>query len=125
MAVYRTQASIRFTKESGYATWAYNQMKVRREQAVHLNKNKKNKELAHNTVVEHDNYELFSCDLPLLDESHAKDAFNTLAAVIHPAWVYIPEDEEEDSSWVKWQTCYHDETPTRPCKVHNTERLPK
>ena len=126
----RLQARIRFTKASGLATWAYNQMAVRHGQAIHINEGLANEEPAVNEVTEDGaDHEVYTCDLPLMDEAHADDAYNTLTAgsVFHPDYVSGFDDGEGGvtPSYVERHDCYHDETPTKPCAVVAVKRIPE
>jgi len=75
MSVYRVRAYVRLG--GGLATWARDQMAVRYSQAIHLNEGLENEELKKNEVTDTN---LFECDLPLMDEAHAIDAYNTLTS---------------------------------------------
>ena len=114
---YRVQTSVLFPKSSGMATWCKDQMDVRYDQAVHLKEGEKNEEQKKNKVVEIDaDNERFICDLPLLDQDHAQDAFNILTD--DSVWFYaIGADNEEDvGSYVNLHKCGHDEMPQIPCE---------
>ena len=126
----RVQARIRFTKASGLATWCYDQMAVRYGQAVHINEGDPNEELAVNQVTEYgEDHEVYTCDLPLMDAAHADDAYNTLTSdsVFNSTYVSGFDDGEGGTtpSHVTRHDCYHDETPTLPCAVVATKRIPE
>jgi len=130
--LYRLRANVRFTKSSGLATWARDQMNVRHGQAVHINEGLSNEEPKYNEILEDDtstDHEVFSCDLPLMDEAHAQDAFNTLtdASVFNETYVsaFPGEGNEDSPSWVERHNCYHDENPPNPCVTVERKTLPE
>ena len=125
--VHRVRASVRFTKASGLGPWAKAQMDVRYAQAIHLNEGLANEEPKRNEVVAGEDHDIFICDLPLMNEAHAVDAFNTLtaASVFHPQHVSAFPGEDGGPSWVERHTCGHDEDPPQPCVVQQRKELPE
>lgn len=88
-------------------------MAVRYDQATHINEGLANEEQKYNIKREwdSDNNE-FLCDLPLLDESHAADAFNTMTAASVWAWL----TDGVGVNWVEHHTCDHDQDERDGCK---------
>ena len=118
MSLHRLRAHVRLG--GGLATWARDQMAVRHGQAVHINEGLANEEPKRNEVVDTN---LFICDLPLMNESHAIDAYNTLTAESVLAWVVAPGEEE--SWYIERHTCHHEGGPgllRQPCVT--AERWP-
>ena len=111
MSLHRVRAHVRLG--GGLATWARDQMAVRHGQAVHINEGLDNEEPKRNEVVDGD---LFICDLPLMNEAHAIDAYNTLTSASVLAWVVAPGEEEQ--WYIERHTCHHDEDPVLPCAVN-------
>ena len=115
MAINRVRARLRFTNASGLATWAKANMEVRYTQAIHLNEGLANEELKKNDFIadgaSHGMYEL---DIPLMNEAHAIDAYNTLNAIM--AWV-VPETDGD--CFLERHTCYHDEGSPSGCVVND------
>lgn len=117
-------------KASGMATWCRDQMAVRYDQAVHINQGDPNEELAVNEVTPDDpDHEIFTCDLPLMDEAHADDAYATLtdASVFNETYVSGFDDGGGGvtPSYVERHDCHHDETPTKPCVTVAVKRIPE
>lgn len=121
--LHRLRAQIRFTKASGLATWAYNQMVLRHTQAVYINSGLANEEPKYNEVVPGTTHDVYRCDLPLMNAAHAQDAYNTLgaASVFHPAYVSAFPDDDTPS-WIEYHACGHDEG--EPCSVVSRKTLP-
>lgn len=117
--LHRLRARIRYPKTSGLAGWSKAQMGVRHGQAVHIKQGQTNEEPKKNQIVDDGDYEIFECDLPLLNEAHAQDAFNTLGA--ESVWVQAVnlDDGEQSSSWIEYHLCRHDETSQQPCSIIN------
>jgi len=108
MSIHRVRAHVRLG--GGMAVWARDQMTVRYGQAVHLNEGLANEEVKRNEVIDGN---LFICDLPLMNEAHAIDAYNTLTSAAVLAWVVAPGEEEQ---WfIERHVCHHDEQPPLPC----------
>lgn len=91
-------------------------MAVRYQQAVHIRAGEPAEEEPVNTVTDDGDFQVFRCDLPLMDEAHAQDAFNTLSDhnVLGQA---LELDGEGAPSRVDRHVCYHDESPPEPCHV--------
>ena len=126
----RLRARVRFTKASGMADWAKAQMDVRYGQAVHINQGEPNEELAVNEVTPDDpDHEIFVCDLPLMDEAHADDAYATLtsASVFNSTYVSGFDDGEGGvtPSYVERHDCDHHEPDRQGCKVVAVKRIPE
>lgn len=49
--IYRFRAKIRFTKDSGLASWCKDQMAVRFSQTKYVNEGKKNQESPYNNII--------------------------------------------------------------------------
>ena len=112
--LHRLRANLRFTAASGMAAWAQAQMAVRYAQAVHIREGEVNEELKRNEIIDEGAVQVFVCDLPLLDQAHAADAYNTLTNASVLTWL---ASGEPGSSWVEHHTCRHDETPPSACSV--------
>ena len=98
-------------------------MAVRYQMAVHINVGTDAEEPPINEVIEGGDHRVFECDLPLMDEAHAADAYNTLtAASVTAHAVAFPEGE--GPGFVEHHTCRHDETPRQPCTVVNRQEVP-
>ena len=109
---HRARARLVFSKSSGMAQWCKNQLAVRHGQAVHINEGYKNEEPKYNINQEYDaNNNEFKCDLPLLDKSHAEDAYNTLTDAT--IWAYLVDGV--GVQFVEHHTCDHDETNRSGC----------
>lgn len=115
MAIHRIRCSMRFTKTSGMAPWVYAQMDVRYGQAVHINEGLAEEEQKRNEVIEDGDHEFAICDLPLMNEAHAVDAFNTLSDA--SVMAHIEDDDQGGPSWIEHHICRHDETPNKPCEI--------
>lgn len=114
--VHRLLVKLIFPKSSGMATWCRDQMQVRHNQAVDINANKDNAEPKFNTVNDHDaNNQVFRCNLPLLDEAHAIDAYNTLTDASIWAWLA----NNVGLHYVEHHTCDHDEVNRAGCVVQS------
>lgn len=109
---------MRFPTSSGMATWCRDNMAVRHEQAVHINDGTEAEEPKRNEVTDDGDHQIFRCDLPLMDDAHAADAFSTINGVM--GWA-VPLGDEAGPSWVEHHTCHHDETPGKPCEVVSRE----
>ena len=117
--LHRIRAHMRFTVASGLATWCRDNMQVRFEQAVHVNEGLANEEPKRNEVTDHGSHEEYHCDLPLMDEAHAIDAFNTLSdANVLGQSLAIPDEDGARPSWVERHTCHHEQVPVQPCTVN-------
>ena len=116
MAINRVRARLRFTNASGMAAWAKANMEVRYTQAIHLNEGLANEELKKNDFIadgaSHGMYEL---DIPLMNEAHAIDAYNTLNAIM--SWV-VPENPNSEECFLERHTCYHDEGTPSGCVIN-------
>ena len=110
--LHRLRARLVFPKSSGMAQWGYNQMAVRYDQAVHINPDAGNEEPKYNIKQEYDtDNEEFKCDLPLMDEAHAINAYNTLTDA--SVWSYLVDGV--GVNWVEHHTCDHDEAVKSGC----------
>ena len=110
--LHRLRARLVFPKSSGMAQWCYDQMTVRYDQAVHVNEGAANEESKYNIVQEYDaDNDEFKCDLPLMDEAHAIDAYNTLSDASVWAWLA----DGVGVNWVEHHTCDHDEVVRSGC----------
>ena len=109
---------MRFPTSSGMATWARDNMAVRYQQAVHIRAGEPAEEPPVNEVVDDGNRQVFRCDLPLMDEAHAIDAFATLtdANVLGQSEAH-PDEDGPVPSWVDRHTCDHDEDVRSGCVV--------
>ena len=116
---------MRFTADSGLAQWARDNMQVRYEQAVHIREGEPSSEEPVNEVSEDGEHRLFRCDLPLMDELHAIDAFNTLtdANVLGQATA-IPDSDGDMPSWVELHECDHADDVRSGCVVSARESNP-
>ena len=124
MALHRIRARLRFTTASGMATWCRDNMAVRHGQAVHINEGLANEELKFNEVVASgDSHQEFRCDLPLMDEAAAVDAFSTLTPQSLKDQM-VPLEDEESIAFVEHHTCGHDESPPLPCVVVDRYEVP-
>ena len=114
----RVRAHMRFTRNSGLATWARDNMQVRYEQAVHIRQGEPAEEAPVNEVVDDGDRQVFRCDLSLMDEAHAIDAFATLtdANVLGQSEPH-PDDDGPVPSWVDRHQCDHDEDDRAGCAV--------
>lgn len=111
MALHRILAHMRYSTASGLATWCRDNMAVRFAQAVHVNPGLPNEEAPVNEVVDEGATQRFRCDLPLMNEAHAADAFNTLStASVIVQTLPLPGSApgETRPSWVEHHTCDHD-----------------
>lgn len=90
-------------------------MAVRHGQAVHVNEGLANEESKLNEIAASgDLHQEFRCDLPLMDESHAVDAYNTLTSITAQMVLF---ESDEEVAFVEHHTCGHDEDPPVPCVV--------
>ncbi len=122
MALHRIKALMRFSNASGMAQWALNNLAVRHQMAVHINVGTDAEEPAVNAVVaDGPNHQIYSCDLSLMDEAHAIDAFNTLSAII--PWAAAFEDSSVEG-FIERHVCRHDETPPQPCEAIQRVQVP-
>ena len=112
---------MRFTSASGLANWCKAQMDVRYGQAVHIRQGEPSEESPRNEVEDTgDGHEIFFCDLPLMNEAHAVDAFATLSDhnVLGQALPFEDDGVEEDvPSWVERHVCDHAEDVRQGCAV--------
>ena len=114
--LHRLKSRLVFPKSSGMATWARDQMAVRHGQAVHINEGEDNEEPKYNDITDYGNdLQEVKCDLPLLDENHAIDAYNTLTDASVWAWLA----DGAGVNWVEHHTCDHDETVRTGCKTQS------
>lgn len=104
--LHRVRARMRFPRSSGMGTWARDNMAVRYQQAVHIREGEAAAEAPVNEVLRDGNRDIFVCDLPLMDQAHAQDAVETLAA-ISPFSEPHPELEGPEPSWVEYHLCDH------------------
>ena len=110
--LHRLRARLVFSKSSGMAQWCKNQMSVRHGQAAHINKGENNEEPKYNILEEWDaDNDEIRCDLPLLDQSHAEDAFNTLTDAT--VWAHLADGV--GVHWVEHHICDHDESQRSGC----------
>ena len=115
--LHRVRARVRYPASSGLAGWSHAQMDVRYGQAVHIREGEPAEEAPVNEVVDDGDYQVFRCDLPLMDEAAAIDAFATLttASVWGEALTLDPVDG--DPSWIERHECDHDEDDRSGCIV--------
>ena len=116
--LHRVRAAVRFTQQSGLATWCRDNMAVRYQMAVHIRPGTQADEEPVNVVVQDGQHQVFRCDLPLMDSAHAIDALTTLSAptvlgVSEP----LPSGEGARPSWVEYHVCDHDEDDRSGCVV--------
>ena len=125
MPLHRVRASMRFPTSSGLATWARDNMAVRYEQAVHIRQGEPAAEAPVNEVTQDGSRDVFRCDLPLMDEAHAIDAFNTLsdANVLGQSEPH-PELDGDFPSWVERHVCDHDDDNRDGCVVTGRQEGP-
>lgn len=114
MALHRVRAHLRFTTVSGLATWCRDNMAVRYTAAVSVNAEAANAEIKRNEIVSEGATQRFRCDLPLLDSSHAADAYNTLSAIIGQTQA-IPASRGTRRSWLEHHTCDHADSTHSGC----------
>ena len=113
--LHRVIARLRFTKASGMAPWAHAQMAVRHGMAVHINEGEDNAEPKYNEVIDEGSEQILRCNLPLLNEAHAADAYATLT--VGSVWAWLSAPHPGETLFVEHHTCGHDETPHVPCAV--------
>lgn len=117
MPLNRIRAKLRFTNSSGMAAWCQANMGVRHGQAVHINEGLANEESKKNEVVaDGASHSIYSCDLPLMNEAHAIDAYSTLMAIM--AWVQPFASAEDGVNFLERHTCYHDEETPQQCIIN-------
>ena len=114
----RVRAHMRFTRNSGLATWCRDNMQVRYQQAVHIRPGEAAEEAPVNEVTDDGDRQVFRCDLPLMDEAHAIDAFATLtdANVLGQSEPH-PSQDEAVPSWVDRHQCDHEDDIRSGCVV--------
>ena len=108
---------MRFTRNSGLATWARDNMAVRYQQAVHIRPGEAAEEPPVNEVTDDGDRQVFRCDLPLMDQAHAQDAVETLAAIFPFS---EPEDDGEGGTtpaYVEYHQCDHADDNRDGCVV--------
>ena len=115
--LHRVRARMRFTAQSGLATWARDQMAVRYLQSVTIREGDPAQEAPINEVTGEGT--LFICDLILTDEAAATDAFNTLTApaVWDQVLQIIDEEGEVTLSNVAHHVCDHNEDEREGCEI--------
>lgn len=114
MTLHRLRARLVFPASSGMAQWAKDQLQVRHDQATHINEGAKNEEQKYNILNDYeDDKQEIKCDLPLLDEAHAQDAYATLTDA--SVWTHLAEGV--GVNWVEHHTCDHDEEVRTGCKT--------
>ena len=115
----RVRAHMRFTRNSGLATWCRDNMQVRYDQAVHIRQGEPAEEAPVNEVVQDGSRDEFRCDLPLMDEAHAIDAVNTLSAatVLGQSEPIPNEIDGSRPSWVERHRCDHQDDVREGCVV--------
>lgn len=92
-------------------------MAVRYGQAVYINQGLANEESKRNEIAsDGSDNEVFECDLPLMNEAAAVDAYSTLTAPSIRGHM-IPFDADQETAFVEHHTCGHDEDPPTPCVV--------
>ena len=113
----RVRANMLFPTSSGMAQWAVDNLAVRYQQAVHIRQGEPAEEAPLNEFTEQGDYQLFRCDLPLLDAAHATDAVETLAGIF--AWTEPESDGEGGTTpaWVEHHQCDHDDDVRSGCVV--------
>jgi len=114
--LHRVRARMRFTRNSGMATWCRDNMAVRYQQAVHIRQGEAAEEQPINEVVDDDDRQVFVCDLPLMNQAHAEDAVNTLAAVF-PFSEPLPSQDGAEPSWVEYHQCDHQDDNRDGCVI--------
>ena len=93
--------------------WCHDQMAVRYQQAVHIRQGEAAEESPSNVV----DGDLFRCDLPLMDEAAAQDAFATLSDH-NVLGVTVPLDGDDPApSWVEYHLCDHADSVRDGCTV--------
>ena len=124
--LHRVRAHMRFTRNSGLATWCRDQMAVRYEQAVHIRQGEPAAEAPVNEVVQDGSRDEFRCDLSLMDEAHAIDAVSTLsAATVLGQSEPIPNETGGSlPSWAERHQCDHDEDARSGCVVVDRSKGP-
>lgn len=123
MPLHRVRAHMRFTRNSGLATWCRDQMEVRYQQAVHINEGDPSEEEPVNEVEDMGgNREEFRCDLPLTDEAAATDAVATLSDPTVLGQSEPLDYPEAPPSWVEHHTCDHREDPAERTGCGTVER---
>ena len=118
MPLHRVRAHMRFTRNSGLATWCRDQMAVRYEQAVHIREGEPAAESPVNEVTDDGDRQVFRCDLPLMDEAHAVDAVATLGDhnVLGQSEPH-PDPDSPQPSWVEHHECDHADDVRDGCVV--------
>ena len=116
--LHRVRAHMRFTAASGLAVWCRDNMDIRYQQAVHIRQGEPAEEPPVNEVTDDGDRQVFRCDLPLMDEAHAIDAFATLsdANVLGQSEPH-PTLDGPELSWVDRHQCDHDEDDRAGCAV--------
>ena len=116
--LHRVRAHMRFSRNSGLATWCRDNMAVRYQQAVHIRQGEPAEEPPVNEVADDGDRQVFRCDLPLMDEAHAIDAFNTLsdANVLGQSEPH-PDPDGAAPSWVDRHQCDHQDDVRSGCVV--------
>lgn len=117
MSLHRFKCRLRFTAASGMGPWARDQMAVRHAMAVHINEGAANEELKRHQLTDDGDHQIYECDLPLLDESHAASAYDTMATL--KPWI----ESDDVECFIEHHVCYHDETPVKPCVIVRREVL--
>lgn len=107
---------MRFTRQSGLATWCRDNMGVRYQMAVHIRPDEPGEEEPVNEVTRAGNSDVFRCDLPLMDEAHALDAVATLGAIIGQSQPH-PDPDGAEPSWAEYHRCDHADDARGGCVV--------
>jgi hypothetical protein len=101
--LHRLRVHMRFPEGHWGPQWCYDQMAVRFTSAAFINPGKANRESALNYM----SGSIYKCDIPLVNEIRAIDAFNTLSdPSILGVTVRLSDDNEH--SWVERHICDHD-----------------
>lgn len=125
MLLHRVRAEFRFRRSLGLATWCRDNMAVRFQQAVHIRPGERGDEPPVNEVIADGSRDVFRCDLPLMDEAHAIDAVNTLAAAtVLGLSEPLPVLDASVPSWVERHICDHAEDDRSGCVVADRREGP-